>query len=77
MNLLGVMINHADFRAQMKRPNLTPDVIDDFVTWLTDGGYKMPDFQTAQLEFKHDLFRQFWKQYPDEKKQLKLNLPPF
>jgi len=70
-------MNHADFRAFMRLPSLTPDMIDDFVSWLTKGGYKMHDFQNAEIKFRRDLFRQFWKQYPQEKKQLQIFFPPF
>jgi hypothetical protein len=71
------LINHHEFRVQLDLPSLTPDMIDDFVSWLTEAGYKMPAFQTAERAFKRDLFKQFWKQYPAEKKQLKMDLPPF
>jgi len=71
-------MNHAQLRQDLNRPSLTPDVIDDFVTWLTSTrGFNIVDFQLSENRFKRDEFSKFWKDYPDELKQYSFCFPPF
>ena len=56
-------------------PQLTPDLIDDFVTWLTSQGYNLYSFQLSDVAYRKKLFAQFWKQLPPDKKQFKINFP--
>ena len=67
--------NHHELRQELGRPNLTPDVIDDFVSWLTSHGYNMIEFQRSETKYKRELFSRFWKQYPTEKKNYKIDFP--
>lgn len=54
-------------------PPMTPDTIDDFITW----GYKRFDlfsFQNSTLEYKKKKIKEFFKQLPEEKRQYSLPL---
>ena len=59
----------------MQLPELDPDVIDDFVTWLTSHGYDLYSFQISDVKFKADLFRMYRNQLPPEKQQFKIDFP--
>ena len=66
-------MDHAEYRRLLARPQLTPDVIDDFVTWFTEvQGIKTEAFRTAEMKYKRELFSKFWKGYPEEKKNYRM-----
>lgn len=69
------MNRHAKIRQDLSLPQLTPDVIDDFVTWLTGHGYDLQQYSSSDLKYKRDLFDRFWRDYPDESKNYKIEFP--
>jgi hypothetical protein len=72
------MINGRDydlFREKMTMPFLTPDIIDDFVSWLTGHGYDMYSFQISDIAFRKKMFSQFLKETCDDHQQHKIHFP--
>ena len=73
-----VMINSRDydrFREQMTMPFLTPDMIDDFVSWLTGHGYDMYSFQLSDVTFRKTMFSQFLMETGADQQQYKIHFP--
>lgn len=68
-------LDHQQLREDVNRPQLTPDIIDDFVTWLTEHGYDLYSFQMSDVSFKRSLFSQFWRQAGPDTKQTTLHFP--
>ncbi len=68
-------MNHSKFRDELGKPNLTPDIIDDFVTWLCDHHFDLNQFRTENVQYKRRIFQEFWKEYPGEKKQFEIYFP--
>ena len=66
---------YESFRDDMAMPNLPPDVIDDFVTWLTSHGYDLYSFQISDIQFKKQMFSQFIAQAKAETNQFKIDFP--
>jgi len=62
-------------REEVKMPQLTPDLIDDFVTWLTSNGYDLYSFQLSEIKYRRMLFSQFWKQTDADQQQFTLDFP--
>jgi len=56
-------------------PQLTPDLIDHFVTWLTAEGINMHSFKTSSIALRREFFYQFWKQLDPKYKQFKIEFP--
>jgi len=62
-------------RTDLNRPQLTPDIIDHFVTWLNNSGVNLYSFQISELSYKRDLFSRYWKQAPEDHKQIRMDFP--
>lgn len=56
-------------------PHMSPDVIDDFVTWLYER-VDIRSFERSDLAYKLKMFKQFQRSLSPEKLQLSLNLTP-
>jgi len=56
-------------------PYMSPDVIDDFVTWLYER-VDLRSFERSDLAYKLKMFNQFKRSLPPQKLQLSLNLNP-
>ena len=72
------MVNGRDydlFREKMTMPLLTPDIIDDFVSWLTGHGYDMYSFQISDIAFRKKMFSQFLKETSADHQQHKIHFP--
>ena len=66
-------MDHEQFKSEVKMPQLTADLIDDFVTWLTEGGYDLYSFQLSEVSYKRMLFQKFWKQTDSDQQQFKMD----
>lgn len=67
--------NYDQFRDDVRMPQLTPDLIDDFVTWLTENGYDLYSFQLSDVKFRREMFSTFWKQTSPDQQQFKMDFP--
>lgn len=56
-------------------PYMSPDIIDDFVTWLYER-VDIRSFERSDLAYKLKMFKQFQRTLKPEKLQLSLNLNP-
>ena len=63
------------FKDSMSMPQLTPDVIDDFVSWLITHGYDMYSFQISDLKFRRNMFANYMQQSDQNIEQYKLHFP--
>ncbi len=54
-------------------PNLSPDLIDDFITWALPR-FCLNSFRQSDLKFKISKINEFFQQLSIEKKQFKLDL---
>ena len=67
--------NYENFKDSMAMPYLTPDVIDDFVSWLIGHGYDLYSFQISDLKFRRNMFANYMQQSDQNIEQYKLHFP--
>jgi hypothetical protein len=56
-------------------PQLTPDLIEEFVTWLTKYGIDLYSFQQSDLKYRRKLFKRFTKETNGIHNQIKIDFP--
>ncbi|MFT7612206.1 MAG: hypothetical protein ACI9J3_001160 [Parvicellaceae bacterium] len=66
-------MDHEQFKSEVRMPQLTADLIDDFVTWLTEQGYDLYSFQLSDVSYKRMLFQKFWNQIDPDQQQFKMH----
>lgn len=52
-------------------PNMSPDILDDFITYVHER-VDLYSFQRSDIAYKLRMYKNFIKQLPYEKRQLKL-----
>ena len=67
--------NYDQFKDNMSMPHLTPDVIDDFVSWLSTNGYDMYSFQISDTKFRRTMFSKYLQESTQDSAQYKLHFP--
>ena len=56
-------------------PQLTPDLIDEFVTWLTGYGIDLYSFQQSDIKYRRKLFKRFTRETKGIHNQTKIDFP--
>lgn len=69
-DLINSSKNHSIFESL---PPLTPDIIDDFITWAYPR-FCLYSFQNSTIDFKRKKLEEFFKELPEEKRQYQLDL---